>query len=43
MYFDGARDFMSAFYPIGFQDPTSILDGIKEKQLPKYFPMFEKV
>ena len=43
MYFEGARDFQTAFMGIGFIDKQTVLKDAKEKTLPKYLPVFEKV
>lgn len=43
MLTEGALDFMSPFIALGFGDDEAALKGIREKTLPRYLPVFEKV
>ncbi|CAG5126737.1 unnamed protein product [Candidula unifasciata] len=42
-YYEGARDFMFAFLPIGFAPEKDVLEGPAKKALSKYLPIFEKI
>ncbi|XP_070572824.1 glutathione S-transferase alpha-4-like [Ptychodera flava] len=40
---EGARDFQSSFYGIGFRSDEETLAKIKSTVLPRYLPIFEKI
>ncbi|GFS22373.1 glutathione S-transferase alpha [Elysia marginata] len=43
MLYEGGRDFLTPFLPMVFKSEADVLAGAKEKTLPKYMPLFEKV
>ena len=43
MLYEGSRDFMGAFMSYGFQPYDAVLSAAKDKHLPKYLPVYERV
>jgi len=43
MLYEGTRDFLKVYLPIGFKPEETVKAEAKEKAWPKYLPAFEKV
>jgi len=43
MLTEGTRDFLGFFTGFGFMEDAKLLDDIKQKALPRYLPVYEKI